>query len=189
MVINEKALVRQVKEAYKSYGYTVAVDEDDVYLTNGFWLAVLDIDQVPSEIMGMFGEHIRDIPRSGDAYKVIKDKDSPIVQTRMLEEAMSVVRQMERRRAEAYAGNNPAQTLKTNLTYNGNQVWQGKKDQKVFLIDPRYAVLFEKTADVYRVGEGIYAEDSDSRLWVLRVNEDSDKVYLSHMEKISWVKE
>ena len=32
MVINEKALVRQVKEAYKTYGYTVAVDEDTVYL-------------------------------------------------------------------------------------------------------------------------------------------------------------
>ena len=67
MVINEKALVRRMKEAYKTYGYTVAVDEDTVYLSNGFWLAELDIDQVPSEIMGMFGEHIRDIPRSGDA--------------------------------------------------------------------------------------------------------------------------
>lgn len=189
MVINEKALVRQMKEAYKGYGYTVAVDEDAVYLTNGFWLAELDIDQVPSEIMGMFGEHIRDIPRSGDAYKVIKDKTGPIVQTRILKEAFGVVEQMLDRRATAFASGLPVKMRKTNLNYNNLQVWQAKIECDVFLIDPRYAVMFEKTADVYRVGEGIYAEDSDSRLWVLRVSEESDKMYLSHMEKISWIKE
>lgn len=139
--------------------------------------------------MGMFGEHIRDIPRSGDAYKVTKDKDGAIVQTRMLEEALSVVRQMERRHKEAFANGQPVQMRKTNLTYNGSQVWQGKNDESIFLIDPRYAVLFGKGSKTFRVGEGIYAEDADSRLWVLRVNEDSDKVYIAHMEKISWIKE
>lgn len=67
MVISEKALVSRMKEAYKTNGYTVVVDEDMVYLTNGFWLAGMDIDQVPSAVMGMFGEHIRDIPSSGQA--------------------------------------------------------------------------------------------------------------------------
>lgn len=189
MVINEKALVRQVKETYKTYGYTVAVDEDTVYLTNGFWLAELDIDQVPSEIMGMFGEHIRDIPRSGDAYKVIKDKDGPIVQTRMLEEALGAVRQMQSRRADAFKDGQPVQMRKTNLTYDGNQVWQAQREGNVFLIDPRYAVLIDKTQEVFRVGEGIYAEDSDSRVWVLRINDAADKVYLDHLQEISWIKE
>ena len=189
MVINEKALVSRMKEAYKTQGYTVAVDEDTVYLTNGFWLAGMDIDQVPSEIMGMFGEHIRDIPRSGDAYKVTKDKDGPIVQTRILEEAMAAVRQKETRRTEAFVDAVPVQMRKTNLTYDGCQVWQAEAGRDVFLIDPRYAVLIDKKQKVFRVGEGIYAEDEESELWILRVAKESDKTYLEHMQKISWVKE
>ena len=189
MVINEKALVSRMKEAYKTYGYTVIVDEDVVYLTNGFWLAGMDIDQVPSEIMGMFGEHIRDIPRSGDAYKVTKAKDGPVVQKRILEEAMGVVRQMERLRHEAFEDAVPVQMRKTNLTYDGCHVWQAESGLDVFLIDPRYAVLIEKKQKVFRVGEGIYAEDDDSQLWVLRVAKESDKNYLEHLQKISWIKE
>lgn len=189
MVISEKTLVSRMKEAYKTYGYTVAVDEDMVYLSNGFWLAGMDIDQVPSEIMGMFGEHIRDIPRSGDAYKVTKGKDGPIVQTRILEEAMGVVRQMESRRAEAFEDVVPVQMRKTNLIYDSCHVWQAEIGRDIFLIDPRYAVLIEKKQKVFRVGDGIYAEDDDSQLWVLRVAKESDKTYLEHMQKISWIKE
>lgn len=190
MVINEKALVRQLKEAYKTYGYTVMVDEDlRVYLTNGFWLAEIDIDQVPSEVMGMFGEHIRAIPRPGDAYKVTKDKDGPIVQKRILEEAMGAVRQMYTERGEAFKDIPPVVMKKTNLTYDGCRVWQAANVRDIYLIDPRYAAMLANTKDVYKVGGGIYAEDDDSKLWILRASKDSDKNYLEHMEKISWVTE
>lgn len=186
MVISEKALVNRMKEAYKSNGYTVVVDEDMVYLSNGFWLAGMDIDQVPSAVMGMFGEHIRDIPSSGQAYKVTKDKDGAIVQKRIQEEAMGVVRQMLQRRGDASPD---VQMRKTNLTYDGAQVWQEEIGKDVFLIDPRYAVMIEKKQKAFRVGEGIYAEDEESVLWILRVAKESDKTYLEHMQKISWVKE
>lgn len=189
MVINEKALVSRMKEAYKSYGYTVAVDEDMVYLTNGFWLAGMDIDQVPAEVMGMFGEHIRAIPKSGQAYKVTKDKDGPIVQSRILEDALACVRQMERLKAEAFEEVLPVKMCKTNLIYDGSHVWQEVIGGKVFLIDPRYAVLMEKKQEVFRVGEGIYAQDEESMVWILRVSNDADKTYLEHLEKIHWIKE
>lgn len=189
MVINEKALVRQMKEAYKTYGYTVAVDGDMVYLTNGFWLAGMDVDQVPSEIMGMFGEHIRDIPGRGDAYKVTKGKDGPIVQTRILEEALGVVRQLAARRGDAFSDDTHIQMRKTNLTYDGYQVWQSETDKEVFLIDPRYAVMIDKKLKAFRVGEGIYAEDEESVMWVLRVSDETDKVYIWHLQEISWIKE
>ena len=189
MVINEKALVTQMKNAYNSYGYTVAVQDDRMYLTNGFWLAEIDVDNVPDKILGMFGEHIRDVPKSGDAYKVTKGKDGAIVQKRILEEAMGTVKKMYERRAEAYEGILPVVMQKTNLTYDGCRVWQAESVRDIFLIDPRYAAMIDKTKDVHRVGEGIYAEDDDSKLWVLRVAKESDKTYLEHMEKISWVKE
>lgn len=186
MVINEKALVSRMKEAYKTYGYTVAVDEDMVYLTNGFWLAGMDIDQVPSAVMGMFGEHIRDIPCSGQAYKVTKDKDGAIVQKRILEEAMGVVRSMDKERGDASLD---IQMRKTNLTYDGAQVWQAEIGKDVYLIDPRFAVMIDKQQKAFRVGEGIYAEDEESVLWIMRISNEADKTYLEHLQKITWIKE
>ena len=189
MVINEKALVSRMKEAYSTYGYTVAVEENRMYLSNGFWLAEIDVDNVPDKILGMFGEHIRDVPKAGDAYKVTKGKDGAIVQKRILEEAMGAVKQLYEERAEAFKDARPAQMRKTNLTYDGCRVWQAEIGLDIYLIDPRYAVMIDKTQDVVQVGEGIYAEDYDSKLWILRVAKESDKTYLEHMEKISWVKE
>ena len=189
MVINEKALISRMKDAYKSGGYTVAVQEDRVYLSNGYWLAEINVDNVPGEILGIFGEHIRDIPKNGDAYKVTKGKDGAIVQKRILEEAMGVVKQMYERRAAAYEGILPVVMQKTNLTYEGCHVWQAANIRDIFLIDPRYAAMLSKTKDVHQVGEGIYAEDEESKLWILRVAKESDKTYLAHMQKISWVKE
>ena len=189
MVINEKALVNRMKEAYSTYGYTVAVQDERMYLSNGFWLAEIDVDNVPDKILGMFGEHIRDVPKSGDAYKVTKGKDGAIVQKRILEEAMGVVKQMYGHRNEAYENSLPVVMQKTNLTYDGCHVWQAQNVREIFLVDPRYAAMLSRTKDVHRVGEGIYAEDEESKLWILRVAKESDKVYLSHMEKISWIKE
>ncbi|MBO5891249.1 MAG: hypothetical protein J6Q30_00840 [Oscillospiraceae bacterium] len=189
MVINEKALVTQMKNAYNSCGYTVAVEGDRMYLTNGFWLAEIDVDNVPDKILGMFGEHIRDVPKDGDAYKVTKDKDGAIVQKRILPEAMGMVMQMYERRNVVFKVAVPVVMQKTNLTYDGCRVWQAERARDIFLIDPRYAAMIDKTKDVYMVGEGIYAEDDDSKLWILWVAKESDKTYLEHMEKISWVKE
>lgn len=189
MVINEKALVNRMKEAYSASGYTVAVQDDRMYLTNGFWLAEIDVDNVPDKILGMFGEHIRDVPKAGDAYKVTKGKDGAIVQKRILDEAMGAAKQMYEQRAEAYKDILPVVMQKTNLTYEGCHVWQAANVRDIYLIDPRYAAMLSKTKDVHQVGGGIYAEDEESKLWILRVSKDSDKVYLSHMEKISWVKE
>ena len=186
MVINEKALVSRMKEAYKTGSYTVIVNDDMVYLSNGFWLAGMDIDQVPSAVMGMFGEHIRDIPSSGQAYKVTKGKDGAIVQKRIQEEAMGAVRQMCQQRGDASPG---VQMRKTNLTYDGAQVWQEEIGKDIFLIDPRYAVMIEKKQKAFRVGEGIYTEDEESVLWILRINDAEDKRYLEHLQKINWIKE
>lgn len=188
MVINEKALVNRMKEAYSASGYTVAVQGDRMYLTNGFWLAEIDVDNVPDKILGMFGEHIRDVPKAGDAYKVTKGKDGAIVQERIMDEAMGAAKQMYEQRAEAHK-DLAVVMQKTNLTYDGCRVWQAANVRDIYLIDPRYAALLSTKKDVHRVGGGIYAEDEESKLWILRVSKDSDKTYLDHMEKISWIKE
>lgn len=189
MVINEKALVSRMKDAYKTYGYTVAVQNDRVYLSNGFWLAEVKADNVPGEILGMFGEHIRDIPKNGDAYKVTKAKDGPVVQKRILDDALIPVKSMYTQREKALEGILPVLMHKTNLTYDGCRVWQADCTRDIYLIDPRYAAMIANNTEVEKVGDGIYAEGETSKLWILRVNNEQDKTYLSHLEKISWIKE
>lgn len=189
MVIKDKALTKRMKEAYSTYGYTVAVDEDTMYLSNGFWLAGIDLDNVPREIMGMFGEHIRDIPKKGDAYKVTKAKDGPIVQHRILEDAMKTVQHMMTERDEAWDDIQLVSMRRTNLTYEGMQVWQAVPGRDVYLIDPRYAAMVSNPKEVVKVGNGIYIEDETSKLWILRVVKQEDDAYLKHLEKIAWVAE
>lgn len=189
MVITEKALVAQMKEAYKTYGYTVAVDRDVMYLTNGFWMAGIDVDNVPGKILSMFGEHIRDIPKDGDAYKVIKAKDGPIAQHRILEEAMEPVKKMRSERDEAWDEVPVVMMRRTNLTYEGLQVWQAVPGMDVYLIDPRYAAMVKDPKKVYKVGNGIYIEGETSKLWVMRYAKPEDQKYLNHLEQIAWVAE
>lgn len=185
MVINEKALVRQMKEAYKTYGYTVAVTNGRMMLTNGFWLANIDADNVPSELLGMLAQHIRDVPKEGQAYKVIKDKDGAYVQHRILEEAIAPLRRMVTEKTE---GGYLKMMRRTNLTLSGMQLWQAPESSVMYMIDPRYAALFDNHNEVVRLGGGIYAEGEISELWVLRFadNELLDKI--SHLEQIPWVK-
>lgn len=189
MIVNEKALLRQMKEACKTYGYSVVVHDDVVYLSNGFWLVGIDKDDVPGAILGMFGEHIRDIPKNGDAYKVIKGKDEIIVQTRILEDALKPVKSMFEQRDEAYANIVLVRMRRTNLTYEGLQIWQAMPGNEVYLIDPRYAAMIDNTKEVCKVGQGIYIEDATSSLWIPRCTKPEDDAYLKHLEKITWVKE
>lgn len=185
MVINEKALVKQMKEAYKTYGYTVAVVGERMMLTNGFWLASIDVDNVPAGLLGMLAEHIRDVPKEGQAYKVIKDENGAYVQHRIIEEAVApLVRMAKEKENAGYM----KQMRRTNLTLGGMQLWQEPESAVMYMIDPRYAALIEDHNEAVRLGGGIYAEGEIRELWVLRFadNERADK--LSHLEQIQWVK-
>ena len=185
MVINEKALVRQMKEAYKTYGYTVAVVGERMMLTNGFWLASIDVDNVPAGLLGMLAEHIRDVPKDGQAYKVIKDKDGAYVQHRIIEEAIApLVRMAKEKEAAGYM----KQMRRTTLTLAGMQLWQAPESSVIYMIDPRYAALFDDHNEVVRLGGGIYAEGEISELLVLRFVDHEVEDKISHLEQIQWIK-
>lgn len=184
MVINEKALVRQMKEAYKTYGYTVAVVGERMMFNNGYWIATIDTDNVPSELLGMLAEHIRDVPKEGQAYKVTKTKTGPFVQARILEETVVPLAKLATAKKEEQMG----LMRRTDLTLGGVELWQERDGPVIYMIDPRYAVLFEDHNEVVRLGNGIYAEGEISELWVLRVADSDKDEKLRHLEKVRWVK-
>ena len=76
MVVNEKGLLKAMKEAYKLDGYTVAVDETDLILKTVPWTVVLHMEDAPSKVLALITEHIRKLPAPGTAYQVKKKENS-----------------------------------------------------------------------------------------------------------------
>ena len=187
MVVNEKALVRQMKESYKSQGYQVLVNNDAMVICNGSWLVEIDLDNVPNEVLSLIALHTRKIPDEGAACKVVKGDAGPIVQSRILEDALGPVLRMYEERAEAFDDLPVTQMMKTNLVYDGCGVWQANPGNHIYLIDPRFEALISDRKQVSMVGNGIYAEGEISKVWVLRVAGQSDKEFLNHLEKMTWV--
>lgn len=185
MVVNDKALVNRMKEAYKMQGYTVAVKDDRMMINSGYWLVQIDMDNVPNEVLALIALHLRLIPDEDTAYKVIKGDDGPFVQSKLISDAMGGLEQM----LEAIEDDGLHHGMKkSSLRFDGNSVWQITVGSDIYLIDPRYEVLISGDAGVSMVGNGIYAEGNTSRIWVLRVavsGSDADKV--RHLEQYRWV--
>lgn len=183
MVINEKALLAQMKEAYKGGGYTVAVVGDYMMFTNGIWVAIIERDNVPSELLGLLAQHIRDIPDAGQAYTVMKTRGDTIAQTRIINEAIQPWTHMTQRKQEGAGG----KMKRTSLTLQGMLLWQEVDGDSLYMIDPRYAALFRPGMEQVRLGNGIYAEGEISQLWVLRNVEGALEDPLEYLRQFRWV--
>ena len=76
MIVKEKGLLRLMKEAYKSSGYSVVVAEvhgdDYLYVHRFGWKVGIDLRSVPRKVLGLLAEHIGKLPVCGEAYKVTK---------------------------------------------------------------------------------------------------------------------
>ena len=191
MVINEKALVAQVKSAYSLGAYTVAVKDGRMMISNGYWLASIDEKNVPSKLLSILAEHIRDVPKEGQAYRCYKTKEGPIAQSAILEDAIKPMQTMHQQRDAAWEKPNPPMMIHTPLTFNGRQLWQADhsaSDSTIYMIDPRYSVLIDTKADeVWKVGNGLYVQGEISELWVLRFAEGAEAEKIKHLEAIPWV--
>lgn len=184
MVINEKALLSQMKEAYKNGGYTVAAVGEQMMLTNGYWIAIIDRDNVPSDVLGLLAMHIRDIPAPGDAYKVSKTKEGAFPQKMVTTEAVSGWARMQETLQRCGIGN---QMKRTSLTLGGMLLYQESDGEALYMIDPRYAVMFNGRKQTLRLGNGIYSRGEVSVLWVLRSVEGAAEDPLEFLRQYCWV--
>ena len=58
MVINEKALVRAMKAAYKGDGYVVGCQEDELFVEGAMWKVVAELENFPRKALGLIAEHL-----------------------------------------------------------------------------------------------------------------------------------
>lgn len=190
MVVNEKALKRCLKEAYRIGAFTVAVSDGRMMITSGYWMVIIDADEVPNEILKEFAGWMRKIPSEGEAYRVCKGGDGPIIQKQMLKDALGPIAEMEARLIDAMGENPDALMSRTSLSLDNAQVWQNNKDMSVLLVQQRYEALLDSFKDIRRVGPGLHADDHVSTAWILGLdNRGSAKERLDHLAKFRWVHE
>ena len=65
MVINEKALVKAMKAAYKGDGYVVGCQGNSLFLETRMWKVVAELENFPRKALGLIAEHMGQIPTDG----------------------------------------------------------------------------------------------------------------------------
>lgn len=185
MVINEKGLCAAMKAAYKkkSTGYKVAarISEDgaeEIVLSAPGWTAIITRGNAPRKVMALIVEHVGDLPQAGQAFQV-QDSNS---QAEIFD--MAVPPKLE----ELAAG---AVVKRTQLNYNGYQIWQRVDDHTVFMMPPKHEDMldsYNRQVKVMDNGALFYTEGIASRLYLQPLSvQQNELTALHHLAKLQWV--
>ena len=183
MVVNEKVLVREMKEAYKGWGYGVMVTSDDrwMFSSKDNWTVVIDgQNNVPNEVLALIVLHMGELPDSLQCYRVYK---GPCIQKEVYKVELENLETLEKSRPMV-----DVEVRRTQLTYGRRRVWQQIEDKQVLLIDPRYEGLMEIGAEskICTVGQQIYLEGEISCVYISRARKPASEVLLEHLTQVSW---
>lgn len=184
MVVDEKGLISAMKEAYKTTGYKVAVDEseDSVdYIIDGLsWAVVIEKGSLPAKVFGLIAEHIRDSVNVGQAYQVRKKEVQTMIFGPMVEDVRNI-------------GNNdkPRRIIRrTNLTLGGCPLWQGVTDQKVVKILPENEeiMLWDGNNLVRMIGDDVITvADESSAVYIRFIGKnEGNSDLLDYLSKVEW---
>lgn len=183
MVVNEKGLLKAMKDAYKTDGYTVAVSDADLILKTVQWTVVLHMEEVPSKVLALITEHLRKLPNPGTAYQV-KKKETQTQMFRMVKEEILDFHTDEKSRRII---------RRTELTLGGFPLWQAATEKTVVKVYPEYEdILCIDNTVIRLVGDNVlFADDMTSRVYILCTpsKDVKQQEQLTHLSKIQWVAE
>ena len=187
MIINEKALVREMKEAYKRYGYTVSVDSDDQWtISGGNWAVQIDgQNNVPNQILSLIVLHMGFLPDVGTAYRVYKTKDGPQAQEAIpgmelehIRKLLSLIYLPERK---------PQYISATNLWLGQYRVWQQLENLQIVLVEPQSESLIDTKKNVEFVAGTLFKSGEISSAYVWPHKDEDVKAHIQHLERMQWV--
>ena len=134
-MINEKGLLRAMKNAYRSGGYEVAgYGAENMLFINGYsWCVVVPQKQMPRKVLALLVEHVGCIP-TGDAFRVHKNDGAQAI---VLSMALQSKNGLYERLKTAF----PVDIRQTAMTWKGWRVWQGVDSGEVLPFDGALTVI------------------------------------------------
>lgn len=186
MVVNDKAMVREMKEAYKGWGYTVMRTKDDQWVigSKNAWTVAIDGQiNVPNEVMALIVLHMGKLPEPEQCWRIYKEEKSTCIQKEVYKVALDDFARLE----DDWAGEKE-EVRRTALIYGRCRVWQRMGDKGIALIDPKFEGLMDIGGDsvVYSTEEHIYLGGEISRVYISRIRGGDRKQLLEHLAKVDW---
>lgn len=190
MVVNDKALVREMKEAYRGWGYTVMVRPEDRWVIRCADAWVVEIEgqvNVPNEVLALIVLHMGRLPKPESCHRIYKSDKCSYVQKGVYAVAEEDFQSLIKRREETDLA--PVEVRRTPLVYGQRRVWQQCEDKQILLIDPRFEGLMDIGGDsmVRTVGENIFLEGEISSVYISRSRGGADENLLNHLAQVRWV--
>lgn len=181
MIINEKSLIANVKKAYKDSGYRVVCKdrggEEWISIIGNTFIANMTVASLPRKVLGLIAEHAGRLPEKDTCLKLSKDD----VQTAMIDSVPTI--------QELFDDNSHKETVPTNLTWKGHEVWQCPEIKRCFLLNPELRNMITLNGKCVQKTDGrsVVVYDSVSEIYILNTSEDEDDAHvLRHLEKWSW---
>lgn len=182
MVIDDKGLLRAMKEAYKTSGYKVAADDstgvDMLVIGTPQWVAEIEQENVPRKVLGLIAEHIGTLPQPGEAWQVHKKE----TQTEIHNVSVGLLEELKK----------TASTVKvkrTGLNWNGYQLWQSPETLEVSMVSPVVeGILDNFKREVWLVGGMLYIPGVASKLYLGPGKASkNESAALTHLAGMQWV--
>ncbi len=182
MILSEKGLIKQMKEAYKAGGYDFVMDSQQIIVAAPTWLIRCSTRMFPKEALGLVVQHIGALP-DHPCYHVSK----AAVQTAMESVVRSTLEGMENLTPETGDA-----LKKTCITWKGTEVWQRCKDLAIVRMDPALTDLVASmkidaavcsTEGIY---VGFYGEASAVWLTGCKNVKDDDTLGMDYLSGYQW---
>lgn len=188
MVVNEKGLLKAMKDAYKGAGYKVAAEEDDdgtvsIVVAAPAWIAIVEQKNMPRKALGLIAEHVGTIPAPGEAYMVRAKEDTQTEIYGMALRDLNSLREAEEQEAGRIV-------KRTNIALGGYRIWQRQKDLGCLMIDPIYEGIMDADKRTVRTaGENaITVEGLASRVYIFRETvRESMEASVKHLSQMQWI--
>ncbi len=160
MVINDKGLIKAMKEARKTEGYSVSIDDTvlprKMILRGPGWLVICEAQSVPRKVLALIVEHMGNIPTPRTAYRV-KSRD---VQTEIFETAEVIEESV------ALSGTEERELRETALDVYGNGVWQAVGNQAVMVSKQLLSIATIAGAVLLTGGNWVHVPGDLSQVYV-----------------------